>query len=299
MDKRLVAGTVSVLIGAGAVGCTAEATGPGEHTGEAEQAYASDCPFGAVADNTFKADRAAAQAVLNGILSGDVSHIPTGTTTAAQSACSALKSSIQSLHGLLGNGCAVMQYLGISSNRLAAPGSQSCTPVSTYQVIDKGCFPGQYNDLHSNFEGISDQVDNCYKGTYGSSAYSYASSFVDLGVVAGGNYMNGVAVIPPYTTTNGIGRYGLILDPGGVTLTQTLSSSPAGASASATDVGGNAAKAYQWPSTCRSNTAASGAPPFIGAEYSSSVALSAGSTTSHQIVLGSVGGCFSGQAKSL
>jgi hypothetical protein len=284
MNKRLAVGMAIVLLGA--VGCTAEATDPGEKTGEVGQAVSSLCAAIEQTDPYAKNDQAAANVIFKAILTGDTSHIPTGTgTTTAH--CTEAKDAVTSMHQYLTSGCAVLQNWGVGED------PYGCTPATVYAIYDNGCPIGTYGAVQGAMQAIADQANTCYTWTY--SNYQYPGGFI----YPDGSVINGALVHPPKTTVNGKSVTGALVDPGGVTLTQGLAASPAGASAAGTDQVGNASRAYQWPSTCRSNTTGSGALPFVGGEASSSVAMTSGSTTSHGILVGATGGCFSGQAKSL
>jgi hypothetical protein len=100
------------------------------------------------------------------------------------------------------------------------------------------------------------------------------------------------------STLDPVYGFTMYLDPSPVTLNagQTLTTT-AGASAAGTDNSGSPATAYEWPTTCRSNTnLQTHTPIFAGGEACSPVPLSAGETATGTITMAQ---CPPGYAKCI
>jgi hypothetical protein len=94
-------------------------------------------------------------------------------------------------------------------------------------------------------------------------------------------------------------NYVMYLDPGALLLTQNLGGTD-GAWANGTE-DGDQVTVYEWPTTCRPNAPAYGAPSggFKGGEPCSPVALNVGAQTSDVIACGSAGNCASDKCMCL
>jgi hypothetical protein len=241
--KTLVGLTVLGVMGAMAMGCAVDSTGTGEKSGSTAQAVC-----------TPSQDDLNSQAFANLITADLLGGVMTGIPN--NNACSQLYNAMSYVENDVAQGKAYFQYYASGYARV-------CTPANFFQLYDNGSQTASF--WMSN---IAAGAANCAAAGYLSPASAAVANY--LNYQGSGQFLdvNGMPLVEPDDGS-------ALFDPGPVTLSQSLSASPAGASASATDGLGHPATAYQWPSSCRSNNTSSGAPPFVGGESSSSVALSA------------------------